>query len=455
MQGHPLDAGPQQRGGHTSRGTANARESTPDNPHAELATARNGGCMRHGMRLPLWRHGLGLRRWHSRVFVLLVAVALLLYAVSNSLLAACLPYVLLALSAALGEMAHRTGDDDGLVASPLVSKTTCTLRSCELPRSVSEYEVVGVLGHGFFATVELVSYKPPGGQPRPYALKRLPKWLIARHQQADRVRNEARILSKVNHPFVVRLEQVFETQHDCYMVLEPCLGGELHSLISWNKSGMIQSNVLLYTAMITDALEYLHTLRIAYRDLKPENVLLDRRGYIKLVDFGFARVVEGRAYSACGTPEYMAPEIILGKGHGIGVDWWALGVLVYEMTFGEKPFQAANDENVCREIISGIVHFPKHVPHMLRSLISEFLQPSEFMRLGCGGADAREVKTHAALRTIDWKALAARTIAPPIAPIVAGDFDLSNFHPCDAAHPGTTSMPWQRLPRVVYEGIFV
>ena len=155
--------------------------------------------------------------------------------------------------------------------------------------------------------------------------------------------HEKNVMVEARHPFILKLVCTYQDQTRLYMLMELCLGGELFSLLHYHggasdANGLDVGQTRFYSSCVLDGLAYLHSRKICYRDLKPENLLIDDEGYIKIVDFGFAKVIEGKSYTLCGTPEYLAPEIVLAKGHNKGVDYWALGVLIYEMRHSHSPF---------------------------------------------------------------------------------------------------------------------
>ncbi|XP_073919932.1 cAMP-dependent protein kinase catalytic subunit PRKX isoform X3 [Castor canadensis] len=214
-----------------------------------------------------------------------------------------------------------------------------------------------------------------------FALKVMSIPEVIRLKQEQHVQNEKGILQEVTHPFVV---QLFWTCHDdrfLYMLMEFVPGGELFTYLR-NRGCFPSATGLFYTAEIVCAIEHLHAKGIVYRDLKPENILLDRDGHIKLTDFGFAKKLVDRTWTLCGTPEYLAPEVIQSKGHGRAVDWWALGVLVFEMLSGFPPFFDDNPFGIYQKILAGKIDFPRHLDFGAKDLIRKLLVVDRTRRLG-------------------------------------------------------------------------
>ncbi|XP_072307479.1 cAMP-dependent protein kinase catalytic subunit PRKX [Eucyclogobius newberryi] len=288
---------------------------------------------------------------------------------------------------------------------------------------LDELETVATVGTGTFGRVFLVRDKHSRAF---FALKQMKIPDVIRLKQETHVHNEKEVLSEVNHPFLIRL---FWTHHDdrfLYMLLDYVPGGELFSYLR-SRGRFSNSAGLFYTSEIVCAIEYLHSKDIVYRDLKPENILLDAEGHIRLTDFGFAKKLSDRTWTLCGTPEYLAPEVIQSKGHGRAVDWWALGILVFEMLAGYPPFFDDNPFGIYQKILAGKLDFPRHLDFYVKDLIKKFLVIDRARRLGNMKNGADDVKRHRWFKTVDWEAVPLRKLKPPIIPKVSHDGDTSNF----------------------------
>lgn len=221
-------------------------------------------------------------------------------------------------------------------------------------------------------------------------------------------------------------------------------GGELFTIMR-KEERLSETRCKFYAAQVALVLEYLHQRHIVHRDIKPENLLLDPRGYIKLADFGFAKFVEERTFTMCGTPEYTAPETILRKGHGAAVDWWALGVLVYEMCCGVTPFEApARDKlKMYAKILKGAVKYPRHMGESACTLVAGLLQVDPTTRLACGPDAIKDLKSHAFFAGIDWTAIYWKTAPAPYTPRIRNPLDVSNFDQAEDTPPSVkTSTSW-------------
>jgi len=210
------------------------------------------------------------------------------------------------------------------------------------------------------------------------------------------------------------------------LILEFISGGELFTYL--RSVGRLEtSHACFYASQVTAMFEYLHSMNIIYRDLKPENLLISDDGYLKLTDFGFAKVLEGRTYTLCGTPEYLAPEILLNKGHGKAVDWWTLGILIYELNAGIDPFTADDPMDIYRKILKGKIRFPKNFDQNARSIVKHLLEADLSKRYGNLKNGANDIKNHRWFGQIDWNSLLAKKIPVPYKPKVKAPNDTSNF----------------------------
>ena len=231
----------------------------------------------------------------------------------------------------------------------------------QLKLKFADLHTLAMLGAGTFGRVTLVQDK---NSKAVYALKAMLKSEIVAHKQQQNTINEKNVMISANHPFILRLYQTFKDAKKLYMLLEFVQGGELFSVLHTpNTDGVPDAQAKFYGAAVILALAYLHNKDIAYRDMKPENCLIDKDGYPKLVDFGFAKVITGKSYTLCGTPEYLAPELVLARGHNKSVDYWAYGILLYEMEAGYSPFsdpQGMDQVVICKNIVNGRLTFPRN-----------------------------------------------------------------------------------------------
>jgi len=297
------------------------------------------------------------------------------------------------------------------------------------PAKVEDFEFISILGMGTFGKVRLVRHK---NLKKSFAMKCLRKSVIIAMRQEQNILNEKDILAESKHPFVLALLGTFKDDLHIYMCLELVLGGELFSYLS--NAGLVPADhAKFYAACVVSVFEYLHGKKIVYRDLKPENLLIDEGGYIKVVDFGFAKKITDRTYTLCGTPEYLSPEIIIGKGHNAAVDYWALGILIFEMLCGYTPFAVESTDQmyVCRNIVSSEVEWPIEVSYNCEDLVTRLLNKDMARRLGCLKGGCKDIKKHAWFSGLDWKSLKERKFEAPWIPEIVDEYDCSNFDEYD------------------------
>ncbi|TKY65658.1 Serine/threonine-protein kinase AtPK2/AtPK19 [Spatholobus suberectus] len=291
--------------------------------------------------------------------------------------------------------------------------------------SIEDFEILKVVGQGAFAKVYQVRKK---GTSEIYAMKVMRKDKIIEKNHAEYMKAERDIWTKIEHPFVVQLRYSFQTKYRLYLVLDFVNGG--HLFFQLYHQGLFREDLArIYTAEIVSAVYHLHSNGIMHRDLKPENILLDADGHVMLTDFGLAKQFEEstRSNSMCGTLEYMAPEIILGKGHDKAADWWSVGVLLFEMLTGKPPFCGGSRDKIQQKIVKDKIKLPAFLSTEAHSLLKGLLQKEATKRLGCGPRGIEEIKGHKWFKPINWKKLEAREIQPSFRPEVAGKHCVANF----------------------------
>lgn len=288
---------------------------------------------------------------------------------------------------------------------------------------LDDFEMIKTIGTGTFGRVSLCKDKVTGAY---YAMKILDIADVIRLKQIDHVKNEKSILQQVDHPFIIQMSWSYHDESSLYMLFDYVCGGELFTYLR-NAGRFSSTTGSFYAAQIILALEYLHKLHVVYRDLKPENLLLDREGFIKITDFGFAKKLHDRTWTLCGTPEYLAPEIIQSKGHNKAVDWWALGILIYEMLAGYPPFFDDNPFAIYEKILAGKIDWPRHIDPVAKDLIKKLLVQDRTKRLGNMKNGAEDVKRHRWFKGTNWDDLYNKRVKPPLSPKVNYDGDTQNF----------------------------
>ncbi|XP_021567897.1 ribosomal protein S6 kinase alpha-2 [Carlito syrichta] len=259
----------------------------------------------------------------------------------------------------------------------------------------------------------------------------------------DRVRSkmERDILAEVNHPFIVKLHYAFQTEGKLYLILDFLRGGDLFTRLS-KEVMFTEEDVKFYLAELALALDHLHGLGIIYRDLKPENILLDEEGHIKITDFGLSKEAidhDKRAYSFCGTIEYMAPEVVNRRGHTQSADWWSFGVLMFEMLTGSLPFQGKDRKETMALILKAKLGMPQFLSVEAQSLLRALFKRNPCNRLGAGIDGVEEIKRHPFFVTIDWNKLYRKEVKPPFKPAVGRPEDTFHFDPEFTARTPTDS----------------
>ncbi|XP_016355503.1 serine/threonine-protein kinase N2-like [Sinocyclocheilus anshuiensis] len=298
----------------------------------------------------------------------------------------------------------------------------------EVQFSLTDFKCVAVLGRGHFGKVLLAEYKTTGEM---FAIKALKKGDIVARDEVDSLMCEKRIFEAVNsvrHPFLVNLFACFQTKEHVCFVMEYAAGGDL--MMHIHADVFSEPRSVFYAACVVLGLQFLHDHKIVYRDLKLDNLLLDIEGYVKIADFGLCKEGMGfkdRTSTFCGTPEFLAPEVLTETSYTRAVDWWGLGVLIFEMLVGESPFPGDDEEEVFDSIVNDEVRYPRFLSTEAISIMRRLLRRNPERRLGAGERDAEEVKRHPFFRNMDWAALLAKKIRPPFVPTIKCCEDVSNF----------------------------
>ncbi|KAM6954618.1 cGMP-dependent protein kinase 1 [Aplochiton taeniatus] len=272
------------------------------------------------------------------------------------------------------------------------------------------------LGVGGFGRVELATTLHHG---KYFAVKRVSKQHIVAKRQEEHVLFEKRILKAIQSDFIVRLHAAFKDTRYIYMVMEFCGGGEIWTKLK--EVGRFDEPIAVFcTACVVEAYAYLHKKGIMYRDLKPENLMLDDRGYVKLVDFGFAKELTrgDKTYSFCGTPEYMAPEIIQNQGHDFAADFWSLGILVFELLAGSPPFSSSEPQKIYAKILDGVLKYPPYMGEAAKSLISKLCRPRPGQRLGNTKNGIKDVRHHRWFSSMNWHKLRVGQVDAPTVKLI-------------------------------------
>ncbi|XP_069835689.1 ribosomal protein S6 kinase beta-2 [Dendropsophus ebraccatus] len=330
-------------------------------------------------------------------------------------------------------------DEDSEVAGfSDVSDSSCTeydladSRMCPGQETLSPqcFHILRVLGRGSYGKVFQVKKVTGSNSGRIFAMKVLQKArLICHAKDTEHATAERSVLEAVRHPFIVDLMYAFQTHGKLYLILECLSGGEL--FLHLEREGIfMEDTACFYLAEITLALGHLHSLGIIYRDLKPENVMLSAHGHIKLTDFGMCKEsIHGDSvtHTFCGTVEYMAPEIVAHKGYNRAVDWWSLGILLYDMLTGSPPFTGNNRKKIIDRILKGKPSFPPYLTPDASDLLKKLLKKNPAQRLGSGQADVADIQKHRFFRHIHWEDLLQCKLEPPYKPNLLSEDDASHF----------------------------
>ena len=278
-------------------------------------------------------------------------------------------------------------------------------------------------------------------------IKMLIKSEIVKNKQEQHILNELDILETISHPSIISCTGFTQDEKYLYLAFEFIQGGDLFNLLKVENCFSIDK-AQFYAGQIVFVFEYLHSKNIVYRNLKPENILINKNGYIKIADFQFAKVVTDRTYTMCGTPGYLAPEIILNKGHGLSVDWWTLGVLLYEMICGVDPFADDDPIKIYENILEGNIQFSSHFDDKSKSLIKHLLEPDLSRRYGNLKNGVNDIKNHLFFKSLNWDKLLRQEIEAPFIPKLKGDNELKYYNVYPEYDDGAESLRYDPFSKI-------
>jgi serine/threonine protein kinase len=315
----------------------------------------------------------------------------------------------------------------GATSPPSPSASTPSAAPAKPRINMDSFDIIKVLGRGTFGKVQLVRSKIDG---KLYAMKTIVKQLLVEAEAVEQTIIEKKVLLQTSHPFLVSAYAAFQTPQKIYLIIDYVPGGELFGRLRADRK-FNESRARLYAAEIALGLGALHKAGIIYRDIKPENVLLDAEGHVKLTDFGFVKTQMHSASSTtntfCGTPEYMAPEVVQERPYTRSVDWWSFGCLVYEMLVGHVPFYDQNTNKLFRMIMHDDVNFPLMTPIHAKDLITQLMDRNPQTRLGSGDKDVEEVMAHPFFAPLKSDDVLAKKIPPEWTPDIRSADDTHLF----------------------------
>jgi serine/threonine protein kinase len=329
-------------------------------------------------------------------------------------------------------------DNEPKYKSPQINNTnntttndTSTLddfQNAILKLSYNDFELLKLLGRGSFGEVLLVRLK---ANKKLYAMKVLDKKMLKQRKQQIHTKTERDLMVKINCPFIVNIKSAFQDETKLYIVSEFLQGGDLFFHLHEKRYTVFpEIKARFYIMELVIALDFLHQNNMIYRDLKPENILLDSQGHVKLTDFGLSKIFENeddKAYTVCGTPQYLAPEILLRKGYDKAVDWWSLGCVLYEMLYGRLPFKLKKGQKISLNIYKEEIAFDKKISEEAKDLIINLLIFDPKSRLGSGVDGGEKIKNHNFFKGVNWKDVWDKKLEPPFIPNLKSDQDLKYF----------------------------
>ena len=307
--------------------------------------------------------------------------------------------------------------------------------------SYTDFQPLKLLGTGSFGRVILVRFSTNNNL---YAMKILSKTQIKLKKQEEHTKTERNLMVKVNCPFVVNIKFAFQDESKLYIVSDFMQGGDMFYHLHSRKQKFSENIAKFYIIELILGLEFLHKNNVIYRDLKPENILMDIDGHIKISDFGLSKILEdpdAKTYTLCGTPQYIAPEIIKNKGYDKTVDWWALGCFLYEMLTGFLPFHIPKGNKINPKIYEESLRYPPDINPTAINLINQLLNVNPKKRLGNGNSDAKKIKEHPFFKDVDWDKYWKKEIEPPFIPELDSELDLKYFDKMFTDEPVNSNRP--------------
>ena len=289
-----------------------------------------------------------------------------------------------------------------------------------------DFQKYKLIGKGSFGDVFLVKFKSNN---QFYAMKILDKKTVVSYNQEEHTKSERDLMVKVDCPFIIDIKFAFQDKQNLYLLTEFMPGGELFFHL-YREKRFNNDKTKFYAIEIILAIEFLHKKNMMYRDLKPENVLIDKTGHIKLTDFGLSKILskeKEKTYTICGTPQYLAPEVLTCDGYDDSVDWWSLGCIIYKMLTGIDPFHFSKDESLSPEMYEVDIIIPDYVSKTAKDLIKKLLITNPKKRLGWGPGGAEKIKSHPFFKDVDWEKALNKELMPPFIPNLSNELDLKYF----------------------------
>ena len=318
-------------------------------------------------------------------------------------------------------------DDESIEVNAKAQSYT-SMTSVKKKLSLDDFQPLKLLGTGTFGRVILVRKKD---NKKLYAMKMLSKSYVKTYHQEEHTKAERDLMVSLNSPFIINIKYAFQDETNLYIITDFMQGGDMFFHLHDNDNGQFdREKAKFYIIELILALEYLHQKNMIYRDLKPENILMDKEGHIKIADFGLSKElndINDTANTLCGTPQYLAPEVVINKEYDKGVDWWSLGCILYEFLTGQLPFNVDKMNHINQRFYKRPILFPQTMNETDVDLIRKLLTVEPKNRIGYGPNDANDIKKHPYFQDVDWEKYKRKEIKPPFIPQLDNDVDLKYF----------------------------